>query len=179
MATVGFSEAARLAGVSRQHLYRLSRAGDLKVITEILPGKEEQVKNLRKTVEVAELERVFGQLTVVDTEKQQEVTACDKSADSDYRLLEIELEATRRMLQDREHQLREARSREEWLKKQVDEAQSTLKLLDCVKAADPQEFVPIEKYRRMIEVAKGHIERFNGEVERLKNRNFYERFFNL
>lgn len=215
MATVGFSEAARLAGVSRQHLYRLAESGELAVITEILP--DEPGKS-RKTIAMAELERVFDLRTAPDNNpdnprqlwtvpdnscdssgqprtvhvttpdnlcdnsgqlRTTHVTTPDSPCDSDYKLLQIELEAVRRLLADREQQLLAARSREEWLKTQIQQAQSITKLLQSTPAAESSEFVPSEKYRQMVDAAKQRIFELRREVDYLKNRGFLARLFNF
>jgi len=175
MATLGFSEAARLAGVSRQHLYRLVDVGELKVVTEVVPGR---TGRSRMTIDKTELERVFGQLTAVDNEMREEVAACDISCDNDYKLLQIELEAVRRLLQDREVQLQEARSREEWLKTQINEAQSMARLLGRASNAKTESYVAMEKYQQMVDAAKKRISELRSEINRLNDRNVLERLFN-
>src|SRR5476651_313262 len=114
MATVGFSEAAKLAGVSRQHLYKMADAGQISIIKELLPGKTgADQKDFKRLIDLAELQRVFPKLTLNDTSGRHEVTPGDTRDDTGYMVLEAELSAARQLLREREEQLRQAQEREE------------------------------------------------------------------
>lgn len=181
MATVGFSEAAKLAGVSRQHLYKMADAGQISIVKEILPGKSgDNPKDFRRAIDVAELHRVFGQLTAGDSVERQLITPDDSEKDSDYRVLEAELNAARQLLRDREDQLRQAQEREEWLKKQVDETQNVVKLLGHSMPEKPEpaeDMIPAEEYQKAMENGQAQIDRLVNALEREKNRGFWSRLF--
>ncbi|MCE2706837.1 MAG: helix-turn-helix domain-containing protein [Proteobacteria bacterium] len=105
MNKITITEAARLAGISRQHLYRgFINTGKLSITKD----------NDKSVVEISELLRVFPDAKVVtdngDT-TQHEETIKDTSATSNNNELVTVLKL----------QLAEAQEREMWLKKQIDE----------------------------------------------------------
>lgn len=109
MNKVSISEAAKLANVSRSHLYKAYIAtGDLSVLTE--DGK--------KVVEISELIRVFGHIQFEDSQKTPENTAEDslKTTEQDtiVQLLERQLAESK----ERENDFK---AREKWLTDQIDE----------------------------------------------------------
>lgn len=180
MATVGISEAARLAGVSRQHIYKMVEKGEISVVKELTPGKSgDDPKDYRQLVDVSELQRVFGKLATgdnsVDIQNRQPLTPVDSPVDSEFARMEAELLAAKQLLREREDQLRKAEEREDWLKKQVDETQNIVKLLGnskpAEKPAETRKVVSQEKYDKLKEQAEA-------EVERLQNRGFFSRLFN-
>lgn len=61
MARVSISEAARLASVSRPTIYKMLKSGELTYTSVVKHGKSV------KTIDTAELLRVFGTLEVVNT----------------------------------------------------------------------------------------------------------------
>lgn len=205
MAKIGFSEAARLAGVSRQHLYRMADAGEISVIKELLPGKTgEHPKDFKQLIDVSELQRVFSgltgkvtpnvtQWTVVDTSCDSSDRSLDTVDTSDYSRLEAELIAAKQLLRDKEEQLKKAEEREEWLRKQVDETQNVVKLLGHSRPVevDEADYVPVVEFDKAVDAVKklkaerekSNIER-NKEVVRLeaelareKNKGFFARLF--
>jgi hypothetical protein len=139
MAKVSISEGARLAGISRTHLYK----------RYIHPGKitVETAGDGTRQIDTAELLRVFGTLDG-NTEsssrirhREQELTPV---GNSEISLLQAELDAVREMLKVREGQLAdaarregEAAEREKWLQGQLS-AQTRL-LEDKRPAATPPE----------------------------------------
>ena len=122
MAKVSVSEAARLAGVSRQHFYK--KYIDQGIISIEKDGDKPPV------VDTSELLRVFGTLHVDSQVDSQQIQQLTPTIDSDVKVLEIELKAAREALRDKEDQLREAKEREDWLKKQVEELTGTIKLIE-------------------------------------------------
>ena len=122
MPKVSISEAARLAGISRQHLYK-------RWINTGLLSVEKEADN-SPVIDTSELLRVFGELggnSQDDRRQQQEATPQNSH---DYMVLQAELKAARELLADRENQLREAKERENWLKQHVTEVTSALRLLE-------------------------------------------------
>lgn len=115
MAKVTVSEAARLAGISRQHLYK-------KWIT---PGLLSVSKDGEASpmIDTSELLRVFGELKG-DSPRLQEATSDDSL------VVRAQLHAARALLADREAQLQEAREREAWLKQHVIEVTGALRPLE-------------------------------------------------
>ena len=105
MNKVTITEAARLAGISRQHLYRgFINTGKISVIKD----------NDKSVIEISELLRVFPDAKIVttdsDTTPQQETIRNDNVTSDNSELVT--------MLKT---QLAEAKEREEWLKQQIDE----------------------------------------------------------
>ena len=80
MARVTISEAARLACVSRPTIYKLLKSGELSYTSVVKHGKPV------KTIDTAELMRVFGALEVVSGGKSDPVKFDDisTSVDSDF-----------------------------------------------------------------------------------------------
>lgn len=186
MATVGISEAARLAGVSRQHIYKLVEKGEISVIKELTPGKSgDNPKDYRQFVDVSELQRVFGQLSLgagfVDNSNQPPITPVDRPVDSEFARIEAELLLAKQLLRERDDQLRKAEEREEWLKKQVDETQNVVKLLGHSKSAEAENMVPREEFDQLFQVGREQLKTLEAENRALKrraNRGFFARVFN-
>lgn len=109
MARVSISEAIRMAGVSRSHFYN-------KYINKGLISV--QVENDKKLIEVSELIRVFGNIYVEDTNREQIRTVENTNETSDKTKI-IEL-LEQQLLESKQREV-EAKSREEWLQKQIDE----------------------------------------------------------
>lgn len=119
MPKVSISEAARLAGVSRQHLYKRF----------ITPGVLSVEKDGKKPpmIETSELLRVFGELK---GNGQQSAPAGDA-------VLLADMEMLRKALADKDAQLQEAKERESWLRQHVSEITGTFRLLED-KSEEPQ-----------------------------------------
>lgn len=114
MTKVSVSEAARLAGISRGHLYR----------GYIDPGKisvERDSEAVR--IDTSELLRVFGTLTPTG----------EPSAGAALVPAETHLEEENTALRER---LRESAEREEWHRRHADELMRTTKLLEHKSAAE-------------------------------------------
>lgn len=73
MARVSISEAARLASVSRPTIYKLLKSGELSYTSVVKHGKPV------KTIDTAELMRVFGDLEVVNVGNRDAVNFDDMS----------------------------------------------------------------------------------------------------
>lgn len=149
MAKVSISEAARLAGVSRQHLYR-------RYITPGLISIEKDEESA-PMIDTAELLRVFGDLKMPG----QGITEPAAAA--------AELEMLRRRLAEMETQLSEAREREAQLWRHIGEITGTLRLLEH--KGQPGRADQLQKARRIIHQYKQAL-----ETERSKS--FWARLFN-
>ena len=105
MNKVTITEAARLAGISRQHLYRgFINTGKISVIKD----------NDKSVIEISELLRVFPDAKTVTTDSDttpHHETIRNDNVTSDNSELVTMLKT----------QLAEAKEREEWLKQQIDE----------------------------------------------------------
>ncbi|HCA6557623.1 MAG: DNA-binding protein [Gammaproteobacteria bacterium] len=75
MARVSISEAARLAGVSRPTVYRMIKSGELTYTSVVTHGKSV------KTIDTAELIRVFGMLEGVNDSKSDTVKFDDNATE--------------------------------------------------------------------------------------------------
>lgn len=73
MARVSISEAARLVSVSRPTIYKLLKSGELSYTSVVKHGKSV------KTIDTAELMRVFGAIEVVSVAKSDTVKFDDMS----------------------------------------------------------------------------------------------------
>jgi excisionase family DNA binding protein len=183
MATVGISEAARLVGVSRQHIYKMVEKGEISVVKELKPGKSgDDPTDYRQLVDVSELQRVFGNLSTVDSSvdsrNRQPITPFDSPVDSEFVRMEADLLSGKQLLREREEQLRKAEEREAWLKKQVDETQNIVKLLGHSKPADTESTVPAAKHDQVVKNGRRQITELQSELEKLKSRGFFARLFN-
>lgn len=169
MPMIGFTEAARLTGVSRQHLYKMADSGQLSIAQELIPGKSgETPKNYRKTIDVAELQRVFGKLSIRnDPEDDDDVASKDQ-----LQQLNLELHTLQQLLHSKEKQLQEAIEREIWFKKQIDEMTTTVKLIGySAKAISLQDVVPKEEYDNMLSIGKQNYRRTKKTLAELRQRN--------
>ncbi len=183
MPMIGFTEAARLTGVSRQHLYKMADAGQLSVAQELIPGKSgETPKNYRKTIDVAELQRVFGKLSIKN-DPEENVASKDQ-----IQQLNLELHTLQQLLHSKEKQLQEAIEREIWFKKQIEEMTTTVKLIGySTQKIFLQDAVPKEEYDNMLAKGKQNyrltkktldeLRRRNKELEEKLNRKKYPGFF--
>jgi len=168
--TVNFSEAARLAGCSRQHLYKLAESGKLSVRQELIAGRTGDKKgDYRQLIDVAELARVLGPLSI--DEKNPGLP--------NVGLLQAELETVRLMLADREQQLKEAKSREDWLKRLLEDMSATVKLISYSGSEQKkrEDVVPKESYTKTVANAKKIIKGLRSQLEAERNRGFFDRLF--
>ena len=109
MAKVSISEAIRMAGVSRSHFYN-------KYINKGLISI--QVEDDKKLIEISELIRVFGNIQVENSTKEQVRTVEDiKNIPDNTKIIEL---LEQQLLEYKQREI-EAKSREEWLQKQIDE----------------------------------------------------------
>jgi molybdopterin converting factor small subunit len=109
MAKVSISEAIRMAGVSRSHFYN-------KYINKGLISV--QVEDDKKLIDVSELIRVFGNIQVENSSKEHIRTAEHIESIPDKNKI---IELLEQQLQESKQREAEAKSREEWLQKQIDE----------------------------------------------------------
>ena len=132
MAKVNISEAAKLAGITRQYLYK----------RYINPGliSVESDKDGNRQIDTAEIIRVFGKLSI-DSVDGKELTGSLRDItlqnDSTISHLQAEIERLHEQLQaaqEREREAkdreREAKERERWLQNNIDKLTDTLKLLE-------------------------------------------------
>lgn len=110
---VTISEAAKLAGISRQHMYR----------GYITPGKISIVKeNDKSYVDVSELLRVFPNVTIATDDG-------DKTLHTETQKNDNVTGDNSELVTFLKQQLSEAKEREDWLKSQINELRQTTVLL--------------------------------------------------
>lgn len=121
MALVTITDAARLAGISRQHLYKAYiKTGKLSV---------DRDSKGSPMVETSELLRVFGALNgdwmdaPVDGDRLHAETVENAV---DIRVLSVELAAKDEVIRRLEQQVAEGGEREAWLRQQLERAQAVL-----------------------------------------------------
>lgn len=109
MARVSISEAIRMTGVSRSHFYnKYINKGLISLIVE----------EDKKLIDTSELIRVFGTIQVENKEKEQLRTTQDiKNTTEKDKIIEI----LEKQLEESKIREKEAKEREEWLQKQIDE----------------------------------------------------------
>lgn len=166
MAKVSISEAARLAGISRQHLYK-------KWITPGLLTVEKDGEN-PPAIDTSELLRAFGELK--GGVSQGDRRGGDMVQEAEYILLQAELQATRQRLADCEAQLREAGDREEWLKTHIGEMTGALRLLENRAKTEVLED-QVKKARQMIVKYKEALETEREALAAERSRGFWARLF--
>lgn len=176
MALVSINKAAQLAGVSRQHLYKMAADGKISVDKSLLPGRSgNSAKDYRQLIDTSELYRVFGQL--------QKNVIGDQAGDADKKIEELEfnVEALKNVISDREEQLRQAQIREEWLRRQIDENQNIVKLLTYKKAEAKDgsaDLISIADYNAMVVRARQKVAQLKEQNKVLKNKGFFSWLFN-
>lgn len=109
MAKVSISEAIRMAGVSRSHFYN-------KYINKGLVSV--QLKDDKKLIDVSELIRVFGNIQIENSNKEHSSTIEDTNNTAGNSKI---IELLEQQLQESKQREIEAKNREEWLQKQIDE----------------------------------------------------------
>lgn len=176
MALVSINTAAQLAGVSRQHLYKMAADGKISVDKNLLPGRSgNSAKDYRQLIDTSEIYRVFGQLqkNVID----------NQTVDVDRKIEELEfnVEALKTIINDREEQLRQAQIREEWLRRQIDESQNVVKLLTYNKSETRDgltDLIPIADYNAMVVRARQKVSQLKEQNKILRNKGFFSWLFN-
>jgi hypothetical protein len=117
MAKVTVTEAARLAGLGRQQLYRgYISTGKISV---------ERDHNGRPRIDTAEILRVFGEIRGIPEATQNGHAENGEKRHMDGELQAI-LEAKDEVISELRERLREAGEREEWLRHQLERAQALL-----------------------------------------------------
>lgn len=109
MTKVSISEAIRMAGISRSHFYN-------KYINKGLISV--QVEDDKKLIDVSELIRVFGNIQLEDSSREHLRTVEYTENIPDKNKI---IELLEQQLQESKQREKEAKSREEWLQKQIDE----------------------------------------------------------
>jgi len=175
MAKVSISAAARLAGVSRQHLYkRFIDTGRLTV---------ERDECGRPAIDTDELSEVFavGGDACDDSPEVRRLRAApgvDGGAD-DRRLTELEsrLAIALGLLRDREGQLCEARERENWMRMHIDALR---------RSAEAGRAEAEVRQRAIVEQAKSHLGKYRAALAAVRRelaaeraRSFWSRLFGL
>jgi septal ring factor EnvC (AmiA/AmiB activator) len=109
MPKVSISEAIRMTGISRSHFYnKYISKGLISLIVE----------EDKKMIDTSELIRVFGNIQVENKEKEQLRTTQDiKNTAEKDKIIEL----LEKQLEESKAREREAKEREEWLQKQIDE----------------------------------------------------------
>jgi|GEM_PF-1483404 len=160
MAKVSISEAARLAGISRQHLYkRYINSGALSVEKD---GENPPV------IDTSELIRVFGELKA----EGQPVILSDNDC-----ALPTEIKTLRRELADRDVQLQEAREREAWLRQHISEMTGALRLLENKdKTGELQ--TQLNKARDLVRQYRKALEEERDALDAERSKSFFSRLFN-
>jgi hypothetical protein len=159
-ALVNISEAARLAGVSRQTLYK----------RYITPGVLSVVKDREAPViDVAELIRVFGEL--------KGPNGIHQAPQANPLALEAELNAVRRQLAEKDSLLRDATEREAWLRGHVVEITGVLRLLEHKGNTDQVQQLQ-DELRRIKRAGQRQLDSLQQALETEKNKGFWSRLFN-
>ncbi|MCE5388816.1 MAG: hypothetical protein K0041_09605 [Acidithiobacillus sp.] len=117
MAKVSVTEAARLAGIGRQHLYRgYISTGKISVERDHL-GKPQ--------IDTAEIIRVFGELKATEEETQKDHEETIDNFFLDNRIRHY-IEAKDETIAALRTQLEEAKDRESWLRSKLDALEQKL-----------------------------------------------------
>lgn len=122
MAILSISEAARLAGISRNHLYK-------KYINEGLISVT--TNNNKPCIDVSELLRVFPNAKMITDDKSHEITLDNNENTELISVLKEQLANAKEQINKAEQQIAKAENRETWLQSQIDELrQQQNKLLE-------------------------------------------------
>lgn len=163
---VSVSEAARRAGVSRQRLYQLIRAGRLSV--------EREAGSPR--IDVAELASLFD---LADEWHESGggpvVPAAGVPPDSRAASLQVQLSIALALLAHRDQQLRDAREREVWMRGRVDliQREADAKLAE----ADSRQQAIIAQGKAVIARYRSALETANQKLARERAKGFWSRVF--
>jgi hypothetical protein len=118
MTKVSISEAIRMAGVSRSHFYN-------KYINKGLISV--QVEEDKKLIDVSELIRVFGDIRVENSSKEQIRTVEHIESTTDKNKI---IELLEQQLQESKQRENDAKNRETWLQQQIDDLRQQQNLLE-------------------------------------------------
>src|SRR6266436_5207210 len=122
MAKVSVSEAARLAGISRTNFYKsYVKTGKLTV---------ERANDGKPAVDTSEILRVFGRLQDDGNDGEQNEQKITHENTPSVSAIEAELKAARDLLNVKDEQLSEAKEREVWMRKQIEELTTAVKLIE-------------------------------------------------
>ena len=124
---LSISEAARAAGISRQHFYTKYINPGLISIDREIPDKP--------TIDTSELIRVFGNVKIPDS--LVSVSSHELTQDLSRKITELDAELTAAR-----QQLVAAQERERWLQGTVDKLADTIKLLEHRAAPEPYQDQP-------------------------------------
>lgn len=125
MAKVSVSEAARLAGISRTNFYKnYIHTGKITV---------DQNAQQKPVVDTSEILRVFGQLKGTQ-DSSNDYSANEQKITPEKRIensgVNSQSDSSREVIELLKSQLLEAKERELWLQKQIEDLTSTVKLLE-------------------------------------------------
>lgn len=183
MARVSISQAAKLAGIARSHLYeKYIKSGKLTIST----GDDD-----KKFVDTSELLRVFGTLKGLDSADSSQDSEKDKDGHGQdgekdrhgqrlYDSLNLLLEEKDKHIRLLHVQLEEARQREHWLQDQV---KTTTKLLEdkrppMTSAVDSGAFedqaAPLEA---ALEAERTRANALEAELAKERGKGFWSRLF--
>lgn len=180
MTLVTVSEAARLANISRQHLYKkYINNGLLSVIKD---------DSGAPAIDTSELLRVFG--TLHGDSKGDSKSDSTRHNEDTVAALSAELAAARAALAERDAALRAAEEREQWMRQHVSEITSALRLIEhkpardeSAAAAEAQAIADAaaeeaRKAREALAAERKAREALRRELEEVKGRGFWSRLFN-
>ena len=196
MALVNLSQAARMANISRPHLYRrYIKTGKMTIDRSDPKGP---------MVDTSELLRLFGELNE-DTGNSVTTGSClhetTPAITSGNNPLQPEVAALRERLQDAHDQLQSAKDRdrahqdrERWLQGQVDKLTDTIKLLEhrptvapvavALPAEDPAGFakvaelaVKLQEQTAIIEAERIRAQELESQLAAERSRGFLSRLF--
>lgn len=129
MAKVSVSEAARLAGISRTNFYKsYVKTGKLTV---------ERDEDGKPTVDTSEILRVFGRLQDISNDTEQNEQKVTPENTPNLSSLEAELKAVRELLSIKDEQLSDAKEREAWMRKQIEELTTAVRLIEDKREQQP------------------------------------------
>jgi regulator of replication initiation timing len=177
MALVNLSQAARLANVSRPHLYkRYIQTGKMTVDRSDPKGP---------MVDTSEILRLFSKLnenivnTVNDGKHLHETTP---KFTLENNPLQPEVTALRERLQDSQGQLQAARDRERWLQGQVDKLTDTVRLLEHRPAVNPlvttaEDPAAKAEQAAILDAERARVAALKSELEAERSKGFWSRLF--
>ena len=173
MALVNLSQAARMAGVSRPHLYkRYIQTGKMTVDRSDPKGP---------MVDTAEILRLFGKLnedTVNTVNSGKHLHDATPMLTPENNPLQPEVVALRERLQDAQEQLQSARDREHWLQGQVDKLTDTVRLLEHRPAVEPV-VMPTEDptVKAILEAERTRAAELEAQLAAERSKGFFARLF--
>lgn len=166
MPLVSISKAAKLAGISRQHLYK----------KYINPGQISVLKDGDNPpmIDTSELLRVFGRLQC-DTEGDDSNRQPDDAVN--IAVIEAELAAAKAALADRDAQLRDAQEREAKMWKHVEEVTGALRLLEDRSGQSEDLARQVADMKTKLEKATHDAARLKQELKSEQEKGFLARIF--